>query len=455
MDLENILTNPEEYIVKEFRSKKRAKDFDEIIEKYGLDEEKVEEDLREMMRILKKKNITFTYPLELIVIPAYKFTKKPLIRWEELQEKLPNDREVIHYRYICGKLGYLINTLFLLRNFVVIDLDFNSIEDKEKYKKNVFKMFDVETKRGFHKYFYFDQYVAVGFKYKGIKKLNFWTTIHIPEINAKIDVRSSPRLLVIYPEQSHYIIFEDNILKAKKYRCISHECRCMIFSSDIYLLKSSVDSIKDFIISLIKMFNENLAKSIENNLELKPLEIDEYRQVLSHVQESSNVKDDYNSVIPITGNLTYNEFKNILQMIHNRLPPCIKVAFLENVKTGYCYAFARLSCTIIPFFVHVDDNELEKIAEDFHKRYESFRSPKKYYWNYFMFSIKPDGNLEGYPTRFGISDDVYLQIHQYVNCNNCEYNDQCIYFRRNFLGKENGLKPRNILFNLIKKIFQV
>ena len=467
-----ILGNPCDFIcsVVDMNEEEMPKEFQDLIDGFKLDKEFVRNELLTICKIMIKKYRRFAYPLEIIPIPCYKFTKRPLIKWEEVQDLDPNDRKAIELRYVCSILGNYINVLIPLRHMVHIDLDFESVEQKEriknKFEDQFQEFFDVETRRGFHKFFYIPDYYAVGFAWKiyvkkpddtveeKLSQWKFWQTIHLPSVGAKLDIRSSPKFLAIYPEQSHYLIYDGKELRAFKYRCISGDCAKFVLVADISSIKASVEEVKDFILKVIKRLEPNLYEKVRKDLVLKGFTKEEFEDVYKQIQHTKPKKfDSLEEVeyIPIIGNLSYKQFKQVLDAIKFKLPRCVQITFFEKIPKGFCYAFARLACTIIPFFVHVDRKELEEIVIDFYERAESFKTPKTYYWEYFMFGIPPEADKIGFPSPYGIGCEVFEIIKEHARCDECSWNYQCYYYNKCINRVEQGLKVREIIAQIIPK----
>jgi len=470
--LYKILQNPCSHISQLVQTAERL-EIEEIlslIEEHKLSKEFVANELLEICKCISKHYRRFAYPIQIIPIPAYKFTKRPMISWEEFQDVDPEDRKAIQLRYVCSLLGQFINVLFPLRNFVHIDVDFQTPEQKEliksRFSDGFQDFFDVETRRGFHKFFYTPEYYAVGFAWRihvykedgtveeKLTDYSFWLTIHLPDSKAKLDIRSSPKFLAVFPEQSHYLIFDGKELFARKYRCISGDCAKFSMVADVTPLQAKLEDIKNFIVKTVARLYPSFVEKVKKDLVLKGFTKEEFYEIWNRVQEKipSKKKGIENiEYITVIGNLSYSQFKHLLRRFKEKLPNCVRKTFLEKVPKGYCYGLARLACTIIPWFVHIDSKELIKIAQDFAERFESFKKPRTYYWNYFMFSLPPKEDKVGYPSIYGIDSTTFQLFKDFVECDKCEYRNECKLYLKYVNNEDRGLKVREIVLNIIPK----
>ena len=417
-----------------------------------------ETDLEEIAEELAKLYRPCNFPFEVIVIPAIKFTKKPLVDWKSLQVKDPLDVEVMEMRRICCKLGIMVNHLYMTKGFVHIDLDFEDPSLKAKYREKLSKLFDIETRRGFHKVFYLPNMEGAVFKYKRKERCEedeskcyvhvFRTTIHIPEVNAKLDIKSTRRYLAMFPEHSHYLIVENERLYARKYRCLNNACMQFAYSTSVELLKAKVDEIKQFIINVLSIFNDQLAKSVEGMLFIETIDKNRYAE-LEKIVGNEKILEDRSITSPYISFLKFDQLINILKRHINELPNCIKAGLFSRVEKGYCYGVARILASILSHLVYPSLEEVEKIAEYCAERFESFKKPRTYYWLYFMFSKKPREGELGRPSLYGVEKDTYMLVVDYIECEKCRYKDICAYYNHYVLNRETGMTPRMIMINLV------
>ena len=396
-----------------------TKDFEDVLDQlkqYHKDPQQVL--LRSLIYVAHqfwKNRKDVIYPIEMIIVPRYPFTKRPMIEWKFLQDKSPKDYEVNKIKYYCSKYGKLINVGFLLKNFVLIDVE-GKVEGLEK-------MFDIETKRGYHKLFYLPKHEALKFKF--LKSSGYWITI--PAGKIKIEVMSGKSHLGSYPIQSRYILVENGSISVKCYKILSKEMDIVVKSADLTPIESKPLDVKDFLIQLaLELGYEDLKKRIEQEFEVvavekqsEPIELKESEPDVSRFNEN---------YIPCMGSLSYEEFRKKLEEKRKLLPECVKYVFLESVPEGERYICLRFAVSILPFFVLLDKEELEKVAIEFASRY-GFKHARLYYWEYFSGKLTlefDDLQINVFTaSRIYNAGEIYSYFKAKGICDRCIYRDSC------------------------------
>ena len=417
-----------------------------IVDQYGDIILQYKTKLIDKFRLLQKYNAPIWYPEVIKIVPNYKFTKVPMIKWSQIQLKDPNDPEVLAIKKETGRLGKLVNSAMILDRILIVDLD--SDGGKETVAK-LGKFFDWETRRGFHKFFVLKEGRIAMYKYGGRYVIGK-TTIYIPELNAKLEIKSGPQFLSTYPFQSHYLVIDrqKNDIVIKRYNPVSTCAKKVVFANDISCAISTAQDIYEFVISILEESSNNLYKSFKNNFSIEFTE--ELKQV--SIANSDSVPSQETKSLNMFGNLKYEEFKLLLESLYDRLPNCIKVAFFEHIGKGFGFAFALLAAKTFPLFVLPTEEETIKVAEDFAKRADSFKSAKLYYWYYYAYGAKPEKNKVGKPSAIDIPDEIYDLIYQRANCEYCAYSSKCkvySYIKRN---TKEGKSPRFLLLDIIKNV---
>jgi len=389
--------------------------------------------LRTVGRIIhrqyEKKKRLILYPLEIIVIPLFPLSKRPIINWGDYQTKSFYDQEVNKLKEILGELSILLNSAFITRHFVVIDFDFPDEATKEvsDASKVLRKIMDLETRRGFKKYFYISKYEAIKLKYfkqEGYK-------IVLPTPVANIEIKSGNTFLDMYPLQARYLLIRregsDIVFSVKKYRVLSRELDIMLTSLDVERISYKIDDVKHFLAVLLRELGyEKYAKSIEENLLL----LGEERQSVTSVQLSKPSKVSKFNIykLAVVPELTYSEFIKKLRDNESKLPNCVKTAFLGTVPKGVRYYFLRFAIAVLPFFVLLTEDELQKVAEDFATRF-NLSKPKLYYYEYFTGKLDfEDGNEKltiFIPSKFGVPPETWTLFRELGICKGCPLEASC------------------------------
>ncbi len=405
-------------------------------------------------RLLSRRR-DVVYPIELVVVPRYIFTKVPMIEWRNLQRKSVTDSEVVDVKYRCSKLGCLINVGFVLRNFVLIDVE--CYDENVRSKLRASGLFDVETRRGFHKYFYLPDAVSIAVGQR-TPKGESWTTKKVLDyrnlLGIKIEVMSGYRYLGSYPPQSRYLVFSNNTVSVKCYRVLSKEFQHVVDVGDLTeIAVKDVDYIHEFLCNIARVIgDEGVAKQIKTTLSIRRVESDEEYEKIQGIA-LSDVKPREDEVnLGFVGTLTYDEFKELLSKAKHVLPPCIVKCFLGEVEEGYRYAMCRLACVVAPALVYLDEQNLEKMIVDFAERY-GFRKPRDYYWKYFTAEDKELGVRSLSAVK--VPKDVFEMVRQYVRCDEeCMYRDVCYMYNLYVRGIEAGKPLFKIVAEVIESVYR-
>ena len=427
----------------------------------------IDKEIDILFKSLKKVRRNVGFALEVIPIPFYKFTKRPLIKWSDVQKLDSNNIQTLKLRHVCSRLGNLLNYAYVLHNFVVIDIDivYPKVEKLSDYikirkfiqekKREILEkcgnIFDIETRRGFQKIFYLKNGYALATLYKrsDSKAIVFWTNINLPESFCKLEIRTGGRFLAIYPEASHYLDVENGKLVAKKWKVISNSARQFVYANIVDTLEASVDEIRDFILKVLECLDINVYKSLSKVLEFKAVNKEEYFNYIEKFKlpEKNNNSKNINYTI---ATLDFKEFISILRRIKNKLPNCVYKIFFEGVKSGYCYFMGRLLCTFLFKLVKPTVENVEEVSNYFVDLFESFKKPRTYYYYYYCFSLCPNLYNIGYPTTFNIGQDVYEVVREYSKCDECKYRDVCYLYNKYVKGVDRGLKIEDIILELMK-----
>ena len=416
-----------------------------IQEQYGESILQFKHKLLEKFRLIERLNTPIWYPEELKIVPLYKFTKIPIVKWSHLQNKPYNDPEVVKLKISAGKLGKLINTAMVLDGILVIDLDSDRGKDSVQ---QLSRYFDWETRRGFHKIFVLKDAKTALFRFGQAKALGK-TQIHIPELNARLEIKSGANFLSTYPYQSHYLIIDSKKqdILIRRYEPLSLCAKKIVFANDLTCAIASPDEIKEHIYRIIETVNPALAKSVKNNFTIEPKKDSD----ISTDEINVSVPRNESKSLNLYGTLSYEEFKQFLESRFYKLPNCIKIAFFDSVEEGYGFAFALLAAKVFPFFVRGTEEEVAKVAKDFASRFRSFKGAKLYYWYYYGFGSKPSKEKVGTPTAIDIPDEIYEMLYSKSSCEMCLYKQICRVYNTIRNGKKEGYTPRYILLQLAKE----
>lgn len=374
------------------------------------------------------------YPVTLKPVPRYPLSKVPIIEWSELQELDWSSEYVAEVKYICSKLGTLINCGFVLDRWTLIDVEVTDPELRAKLRTS--GLFDVETRRGFHKYFHHPDYIAVALRW-GSGGEDAKLVLDLETSGIRIEVKSGWKYLGTYPPQSTYIQLSVNGGRPKvcvhRYDVLSKEMRIMVESGDTDLLViKRVDDVVDFLVRLLEVIGrDDVAKNLEKNVKARFLDADQYRSLKPKLPTG-----DRDCPVCVFGSLTYSEFKRLLSQCIEYLPPCIVKTFLEKVPYGYRYAACRLACVVAPALCHLDDSNFREMMEDFADRC-NFAGVREYYWYYFT-GEGPFGTRVATATK--LDEAAYNLLRDLAKCDKCPYREECSMYRTYVLGVGGG-KP--------------
>ena len=367
--------------------------------------------LATIAKILFKKHYTVLYPIEMIVVPRYPFTKQPMVGWKELQGKDFGDQKVNELKEACSKLGNLINVGFLLRNFVLVDIDSKDIGKSIEV--------DIETRRGYHKIFYIDGFPAV--KMKLGKNVGFKLSINC--LGVKVDIISGSSFLGSHPLQSRYLEYKDEKINVRSYKIVSKDADIAFRSADLTLLKATVDDVKDYISRLMKALGcEGYCKQIE----LQGVEKEEEVKELPDVNPKlSRFNVNPVKVLP---SFDYKEFKDMLKDKLSILPTCLRIALFGTIEKGHRWFHLRLLTAVLPFFVSMDKLNIEAMVNDFASRTNSTRSDVRkwlYDIKYFTGRLILDNQEIIVPSKLGVPAEAWSDFETLGYCDNCPLAPSC------------------------------
>ncbi len=380
-------------------------------------------------KVLIKRHYTVLYPIEMIVVPRYPFTKVPIVRWSLLQTKSYQDYEVNKIKEICSKLGNLINCGFLLRHFVLIDID-----KKDEIGK---KYGDIETKRGYHIIRYIPDFPAVEFKLVNIRGCK----IKIRHI----EIMSGSSFLGSHPLQSRYLEFVNGKVNVRSYKIISKECEYAFRSADLTPLKSNIEEVKEIIINILKEYGW---EGYVNQIKIKGLEKEEISKEVPVVNPRESKFNQ--EALPTLGVLSYKELKEMLEKNINKLPTCVKNALFGSPSKGTRYFHLRLLLGIIPYFVLLDDDNRKDLVIDFAERTNSKRSEIRewaYHSKYFTGRAEVDGEKISTVSKYGIPVEAWSTFETLGYCHSCPLRETCL--------KINSSQRRKLIVRYIEDLLGV
>jgi len=389
-----------------------VKEYEEWLNSWKKDKESFAEALVNVGKVLLSKHQTLLYPLELIIVPRFPFSKQPLVKWNKFQIEDSTNKEIAKIKEIAGLLGNLINSGFILKNFILMDVDTNL----NQYEND----FDIKTRRGYHKLFYIPNVLGVEINIEKDENKDFLSKIKLQQNNINIEIMSGPLYLGSHPLQSRYLVIENNKINVLKYKILNKETDYAFKSADLsiiqYKTEEAIEQIKNF---LNKIGLEDYAK----NLKWKEITKDKIEVI---VKESTGKQSRFNENHTFTiGGLNYYELKELLQKNNNSLPSCIKKALFEPIKEGEVYRIGRLLAATIPFLVFLNKENLESLAKDFAER-SGFKNAKLYYWNYFTGKIKIEETEVNNPSKLGVAKECWEIFKQTNLCETCPLRDSCL-----------------------------
>jgi len=403
---------------------------------YNNDKDRLAEILEKIAKILLDKHYEVVYPIEMIIVPAFPFSKRPMISWSTLQNKSFDDYEVNQIKYYCSKLGNLINTLFICKNFVVIDID-------AKVEK-IRNLADVETRRGFHIIRYIPNYEAIEFNLGNIQG----TKIVLTRDNIQLDIRSGKSFIVMYPLQARYLEFSNGLINVRSYKILSKEAFYAFKSGDITPLKATIDEVRELIQEVLERlgFDEEAKK-----IQLRPIERQEVTQLHDSEKGVPRKLSRYNvnfyHKIPT---LRFDEFKRFVEEKKDILPVCLVKSLLENIPKGVRFFHGQFLRAILPHFVYIDDEELKKILDDWISRVgvrPSDYTRSKYLWHYFTGKLKIDDVEVKAPPFMRIPSETWTTFQTMGYCDKCPLRLSCLTL------DEKGRK--RLIVEYVEKILEV
>jgi len=410
----NRLLNKEEYLKLLYglgSGKIPVIEYSDWLKAWGKDSESLGKALVAVGRALLANQQTILYPLQLIVVPRYPFSKEPMIQWRSLQLKDPNDIEVTRLKEICGRLANLINVGFILRGFILVDIDGGI----GQYSNDL----DIKTRRGFHKIFYIDNVPGIEITFSGVDAKNYTPKWKLQVGNINIEIMSGPFYLGSHPLQSRYLEISNGKINVLRYKCISKECEYAFRSADLstitYKTSEAIDWIRGF---LNKLGLENYSK----NLKYRELTVDRVNMIVKDTTPRNSRFNENHSYT--MGGLDYTEFKDILAKQAGLIPNCIKRALYEQLVEGERYCLGRLLAAVTPFFIYVVKGNLENMAKDFAER-SGFKDAKTYYWKYFMGTLKIGDEEVGNPSLLGVPKECWEFFKEAGYCETCPLYESC------------------------------
>jgi len=403
-----------------------VEEIEDLLEYVGGDRTKLERILVGLVNKLHQINKPVIYPIETIVVPRFPFSKRPMVKWEQLKQKDYKDPEVNRIKDASSRLGFLINSGFIGRHFVLIDIDGN-------VDPNGLDL-DVRTRRGYHKLFFLPKYPSLEFKVGG----NPSTKYKVKCGDVAIELISGSNYLVSNPLQSRYISVENGKFNVRKYQIISKRAEHAFSSADLTPLQADISEIQEY---LCRLFKELNCGGYCQQLELKPLEKEEITLSIDNKDPKSS---RFNSnPLPVIGTLSYEEFKNLLANKLTLIPVCLRRGLFESLNEGERYCLARLLVAIVPFLVRLDEENLEAMAKDFAER-SGFRKVRMYYWKYFAGAIQIDESLIRTPSKFGIPEECWVFFETSGYCNSCPLQESC--------KNRSGSEKRRLIVSYIEEL---
>ncbi len=432
MKLEELLNN-KRYIqfLKDIAGGKYfVKEIEDLKEELNLDSKRLEKVLTVIGKRLLQKHYTVLYPVEMIVIPRYPFSKRPLIEWKPLQMKDYGDAGVTKIKEITGRLGNLINCGFLLRNFVLIDVDSSNIPAKVE--------FDIKTRRGYHKLFYIPKYKIVEFTLDNVRGVH----IKIKCNDVEIELMSGSGQLGSHPLQSRYLEISNGKVNVRSYKILSKRAEYSFRSADLTPLESSIDDVRAFLEELLRKLG---CEEKLRQLELVPKEEEEISTDITNV----NPRESRFNVnrLTIVGGLSYGEFKKILEPKQSLLPVCFKKALYDNIDKGHRYFHLRLLVAILPYFVALDEKNIEELVSDFAERTNSTRGEIRewvYHSKYFTGKMKLDEKELHVPSKLGVPSEAWSDFRELGYCSVFPFRESC--------SRLEGSKRRRLIVEYIENL---
>jgi len=388
-----------------------VEEIEDLLSYVNGDRSKLEKVLAGLALKLYQINKPVIYPIETIVVPRYPFSKKPLVEWSILKPKDYKDPEVNRLKDVSSRLGYLINSAFIGRHFVLIDIDSENLPGKVEL--------DVKTKRGYHKIFFLPNYPAVLFKIGG----NPSTKYKVKCGSVDIELISGSNYLISNPLQSRFIVFDGSKFNVIKYKLLSKRAEYAFNSADLTPLYAKVEDVKEFLCEMFKAFGcEGYCKE----LEVRGLEKEDTTTELPNVNPRESRFN--NSSISAVGSLSYSELKSELEKHLAALPECIKQAVFGRIEKGHRYFHLRLLAAVLPYFVEMNKENIEALVKDFSERSNSTMGETRswlYNIQYFTGKIEVNGSKVSVPSLFGAPAEAWSDFEALGYCERCVLAEKC------------------------------
>ncbi len=409
-----------------------APEIDEVLSESGYSRERLARVLTSIGRIMIERRRPVVYPVEMIVVPRYPFTKVPMIRWSELKSRDHGDPLVNRIKDLSTRLGTLINAGFLLRHMVLVDID-----GKPEAVKS---MVDVETRRGYHKLFVIRRYPALGFKLGN----NAGTKIVMVCGGTRVEVLSGSNFLGSHPMQSRWLEWDGKRFNVRRYRFVSRDAEIAFGSADLTPLEATVDDVREY---LARLADELGCPGYARQLEIRPLEKEELAEGLPDPKPRQS-RFNANPVMVVAA-LGYGELKRILEPKRQILPTCLRQALYGEIEKGHRWFHLRLLLAVLPFIARLEGESFEEMIRDFAERTRSSRGDLRkwvYDARYFTGRATVDGEERVTPSVYGVPAEAWSDFEALGYCRECPLRDTCL-----------RLKPserRRLIVDYVSKIVE-
>jgi len=406
------------------RLRHRVPEYQDIVDNLGGDVSKVERVLEEIAKKLLQKHSPVLYPQQVSPIPIFPFSKIPMCEWTPIQTGSLDPKLAVRLKYLCSRLGNLINVAFPLRGFILIDVD-------EKVS-SIRKIADVETRRGFHiiRYVPNCEGVKLDVEFRIDNETRSISSMFIRIGN--VDYKSSQLYYAMYPLQARYIEVSRTPsgvnVSVKSYKLISDIAFFAFRSGDIEPIIASPSEVAELFKTVIELANPRV-KIVK--VEAKPIEKIELNvQVLGEGSGTPKKESFYNRNVKIMcGSMTYKEFKEKLQQHINLLPTCVRKTMFEVIPDGYKFFHGCFMRFLVPVFVTLDRDNLREVIEDWVERNAKRKSDitrVKYYWLYFTGKLDLFGSEVRTPVYSRFIRDAFEAFAGLGYCNSCVLREMCV-----------------------------
>lgn len=425
MNIENLyqLLNPKNYI-SFIRSlpfqEDKIPDVSDWLQWYGNDKEKLSSILEKITYILMEKHYEVLYPIEMIVIPRYPFTKIPMIAWGKFQTVSFEDYEVNKLKYVCSRLGNLINASFITRNFIVIDIDCKSRE--------VRNLADIETRRGFHIIRFLPNYECVEIRYNTTSGEVVGFKVSIVKDDIHIDIYSGKNYLESHPLQSRYLEYINGTINVRSYKIISEIAYNSFKTADITPLIAKPSDVEDIIKHLLKVFGlEKEANSLKIiPLEKQPVIDNKITNGVGIPKKTSSYNIYYYSKV---SSLNYSEFKKIVEKYKHLFPTCLVKSLFDNIPKGLRFFHGQFLRALLPHFVYINEEGLKEILNDWYSRCcktKSDLTKAKYLWLYYTGKLNIESEIIRVASFLKIPEETWSTFQSLGYCNSCILKETCL-----------------------------